>query len=150
MGERLHRLSVVNIGPNPHDTVAEVGEPVRTVAVAPLDPEPALADEVGELVPQAGWRLAGQQHWSWRFGRRRPVHLSDVEDRHRLDADDLLTVPLPPHLVQEWFAVLVRERDAAGDRPEDPDGLLATAYLIALCLPRPVARDSGRIRRSGA
>lgn len=61
--------------------------------------------------------------------RRRSVGLSDVEHRHRRDAHQLADLPRLSLRIQQRVAGVVQDWNPFGDRPENPDGLLATAHL---------------------
>ena len=51
VGQRLDRLRVVHIGPDPHHTLVVQGESVRGATVTAFQPEPSLSDQGGEAVP---------------------------------------------------------------------------------------------------
>jgi hypothetical protein len=89
VSQGLDRLGIIDIVADPNHSGTEVGDPVRSVAIATLKPEALLVNEPGEGLPQVGRCFADEQHRTRRLGWWRAIGLGDVEDRNGLHSDDL-------------------------------------------------------------
>ena len=138
VGEHPDTHRLIDIVADTDGAVAVTGDAVRVAAVTAFEPVAVLVDEFNQPIPQPRWRLPGEQDRLGCLRYRRPVALADVESCHRLHANDLAGLSGPTVRVEYRVPGGVQEGNAAGNRPEDADRLLALADLVSLGLPGPV------------
>ena len=161
VGQRLDGLGVVDVTADGHRPGAVVGEPVGSADLrrggAPGDGEPAGGDHLGQRIPQPRWRVALKQLRGRWGGDRVSVGLRHVEHPRPPEPDDRPTAPPRPgggrvrcwggaHQVVAVDGAVRVGAGSAGDRGQDPDGLLPLADLAAHRLPGPVPGDHAGLR----